>query len=149
MEKRHRLRLLWLTAACFALSLAGACQGQKQEQGKIEWIKSYGEGMKLAKSTRRPVMLFFTANWCGYCRKLIQEVYSNDSVAKESKRFVNIWINIDEDRKTPAEYGIRGVPTVFFLDPDGQTAMLYTGPRTPEHFARVMDMLAANQAKGS
>lgn len=153
-SKKWRFILALAVAVCLA-----ACQGKKEEEVKvvsvtdesvsIDWVKDYNAGLETAKKEGKPVMVFFTAPWCGYCVRLIKEVFSHDMVAKASKNLVNVWVNIDRKKNIANAYGVRGVPQVYFLDPDGKVIMLYQMPRTPENFKAVMDVVAEKYGKGA
>ena len=60
-----------------------------------------------------PVLLDFWAEWCGPC-KMIAPIL--DDIAKDYAGKVKIAkINIDENQQTPAQFGVRGIPTLMLF----------------------------------
>lgn len=128
-----------LFVAFFALSLSGAEKaGVKEEDGpkiakkEIEW-HAYDVGLKKAQQEDKHVFIDFTAKWCGYCRKMEREVFSDPEVINmlnndfvsvkvdgDSKNELNIdGYKITERNLAVREYGVRGYPTFWFLKSDG------------------------------
>ena len=64
-------------------------------------------------NSTEPVLLDFWAEWCGPC-KMIAPIL--DDIAKEYAGKVKVAkINIDENQKTPAQFGVRGIPTLMLF----------------------------------
>ncbi len=123
--------------------LAGltACGGEEATTGplKITFIHDYEKGLALAKEKNMPIMLIFEADWCGACKELKKDVFTDKKVGEASQKLVCIAINVDKDNKTASQYKVRYIPSIFFMDPTGTQSMPYNGPRTPEAFINIMN----------
>ena len=87
---------------------------------RINW-HTYDEGMALGKTEKKKVFLHFYANWCRYCRKMAKETFQDSSViAYLNANFTSIRVNTDKQKKIAASYGVRGLPTTWFLKENGE-----------------------------
>ncbi|MFN3884121.1 MAG: thioredoxin TrxA [Rhodocyclaceae bacterium] len=83
-----------------------------------------------------PVLVDYWAEWCGPC-KMIAPIL--DEVAKEySGRLKVAKLNIDENPKTPGEYGIRGIPTLI-LYKNGNVEATKVGALSKSQLAAFID----------
>ncbi|TSE35057.1 thioredoxin TrxA [Tepidimonas charontis] len=71
-----------------------------------------------------PVLVDFWAEWCGPCR-MIAPILDEVAAAYRGKLQV-AKVNVDENRSVPAQYGIRGIPTLMLFK-DGQLAATKVG----------------------
>ncbi len=60
-----------------------------------------------------PVLVDFSAVWCVPCKMVAPIV---DALAVEMKGKINVrMMDVDASPKTPAKYGIRGIPTLLLF----------------------------------
>ncbi|MDH3583130.1 MAG: thioredoxin family protein [Phycisphaerae bacterium] len=97
------------------------------------WSEDYAAALATAKKTGRPVLVDFTgSDWCGWCIKLKGEVFTKaDFQAWAKKNVVLLEIDFPQRKKQTDEvrkqnrdlqkkYGVRGFPTILFLDAEGK-----------------------------
>lgn len=112
-----------------------------------EWYGSVDRGMQEAGRLDRPMLLFFTADWCGPCRQLKRGALSNGSVAGAiHDQFVPIKVDLtDQGGSNTAlaqQFNVRGIPAMIVLDADGDVAAKWDGNPSPGAMVDWLDKAA-------
>ena len=118
------------------------------------------EGRSVSLSSfkdKSPVLMFFWATWCGYCREEIPKVadlrnrFDTEALAilgidlqEPSARVgrfaktagINYTVLLDEDASVAMEYGVFAVPSFFLVDKEGQV-VAHGNRLTPQMLALI------------
>ncbi|TES86015.1 TlpA family protein disulfide reductase [Candidatus Aerophobetes bacterium] len=136
------------------------------EEAEDFTLKTLKGGTVSLKDYRgRLIFLNFWATWCGPCRaempsmqRLWEEFKEEDFVIlainiQEESKLVSSFMNerglsfpvlLDEKGKVARSYGIRGIPTTFFLNPEGEIIGKAVGARdwdSEESFQLIEELL--------
>jgi uncharacterized protein YyaL (SSP411 family) len=86
----------------------------------VAW-RAWGEdAFRQAREQGKPVALFITAFWCGFCQRLDETTLSNDDViALLNAYFIPIRVEESQRPDVDLRYNQDGWPTIAFLTPGG------------------------------
>lgn len=83
-----------------------------------------------------PVLVDYWAEWCQPCKMLAPIL---DEIAKDYEgKLTIVKINIDDNPKTPQQYGVRGIPTLMLFN-DGEVQATKVGALSKTDLAKFID----------
>jgi thiol:disulfide interchange protein len=96
-------------------------------QGRIAFVDGFERGVQMAREQQRPMLLFFTADWCKYCQQMANEVLVQNSVVELSRNFVCVLVDADAEPNVCRTFEVRGFPTIQFVSSRGMRLNRITG----------------------
>ena len=87
----------------------------------IAWADNYPSAQQQADQTGKPIVLFFTGNWCVPCKIMKRQVWADDDVMKTvNSDFVPVSIDVDDPNNASllVRYNVGGTPITIITDPN-------------------------------
>lgn len=113
-------KYLIIITLVFCFIIPTSLLSARETNDSIDWL-TFDEGQKRGQAQEQKFFLYFYTDWCGYCRKLEKETFSNKDVAKYiNSNFIPVRINSERMPKVAARFGVSGFPDLRFLTPKGE-----------------------------
>ena len=119
----------WLKAltgtACLVMATLWITSAVMQGPG-IVWHPYSEQILREAKTQGKPLIIDFYADWCTPCRELEEVTFHQpDVVGLAGKNFTMVKVDVTKGGNPYHEellknYGVKGVPTLVFIDAEGQ-----------------------------
>lgn len=107
-----------------AAATEGATRSAARDAEPFHFTSDLPAGLERASREKRPMLLFFSAEWNLACKEL-GKVFASPRFAEAASRFVGVRLDFTDDEKPEVKrlqdaYRTRGLPTVILLDENGK-----------------------------
>lgn len=72
-----------------------------------------------ARQGDKPVVLYFTADWCTLCKGLKKNIFSKPEAKAALQEVEAIMVDVDQSKDLVKKYDVLGPPTIIFFDRKG------------------------------
>ncbi|QDT00064.1 thioredoxin family protein [Adhaeretor mobilis] len=111
----------------------------KVQKGGLKFVAGFEQGQVNAQAARRPILLFFTADWCTYCHQMEDDAFRDPRVQSLANQFTCIMIDADAEPQVCQRYSVTGFPTIKLFSPTGQALQTLKGKQTSEQLLQGMN----------
>lgn len=128
------------------LSLGELAPSLIERHGNLYFVKDPEAGYQVAASQGMPCLLFFTAEWCTYCRQMEATAFTDNTVGELADDFVCLLVDADREPELCRHFRVSGFPTIQFVAPDGQMLHRLVGRQTATNLAAGMRAASSRYA---
>lgn len=95
--------------------------GVSAEGSGLAWETSVDAAFEAARADRRNILVDLWADWCTWCKRLDEEVFSTAEFATFAERFVLLRVDTEDGGEGAAlkeRFQVQSLPTTLILSPD-------------------------------
>ncbi len=111
---------------------------------KFTTITRWEEALELAKQANKPIFLDAYTDWCGWCKVMDKETFSDEKVAAfMNANFVNVKMEMEtgEGVDVAMKYRISAFPTFKVFAADGTPTYTVMGYQEPKDWLKTLEMM--------
>ena len=118
----------------------------KTEEIKIELLedaKNFADAIKMAKEHKRPIFMFFGANWCHWCQVMKTGTLVDAEVkAKLASEYVVYFVDTDKVKHLARKFKISGIPVSMIIDAEENVIARSPGAMSKADFLSFLEQKA-------
>ena len=108
----------------------------------IDWEASLDTALARAQEEKKPVLIEFHQSWHQWCRMLEEKTLGDEEISRLTRSFVCVRCDAEESQARVKQYGVKGYPTLVFLNSLGEPIHRVIGFIPPRPLEREMKEIA-------
>ena len=115
---------------------------------KLKWQTDLKAARKLAVAEHKLLMVVFTAEWCAFCHKLVDNTISHRDLAPfVDRHFVPVMIDFDENKRIAEILEVDSLPNTVILSPQADLLVQRKGFASVASFKETLQAALDKQAE--
>ena len=112
---------------------------QVERRGALHFVRGWELGRRVAAERNQPCLVFFTAHWCTYCKRMEETTFRDPAVVESASQFVCVVVDADAEPEVCRRLQVSGYPTVELISPTGTSLGRMTGWQTAPRFLHSLE----------
>jgi tetratricopeptide (TPR) repeat protein len=104
----------------------------------IGWRTDLKRALSLSRSDGRPLLIYFRKSGSDLCGKFERKIFTEEKIIDAAQRFIPVWLDHQSSPGAFTRYGIKRVPVILFIAPDGSRLGEINGTISPEDLLEKM-----------
>lgn len=132
--KAHKIIISTILLVLALISAPSLAQDSQNKSGIMFYNGTWDEVLALAKKENKIVFVDIYASWCGPCKRLKANTFTDETVGKIfNANFINFAIDAEkgEGIKLANLYEVNAYPTLIFVDKNGKLISKTVGYQNP------------------
>ena len=101
---------------------------------RVAWRSDFESATAEARRTGKPMLVDFTASWCGPCQDMRRTTWSDRAVAQALGSYVPVQVDVDAHPDLAQRFHAEALPHLAVLDPWGNVINWFEGEMPPDAF---------------
>lgn len=142
----NRVVIVLLATFTLAVQLPAIAQGplSAKPAPKVRWNESIPNAMKQHRESGRPIVIYVTADYCGFCKKMEREAWSDPQVVRRIQDgFVTLKVDAEQHPELLKRLGVEGLPTTILFNSQGEQVQALSGYTRSETLIESLDAVTS------
>ena len=117
---------------------------------EIRWASDFASAKEFATEADKPMLLYFTGEWCVPCRIMKRQVLADSEVSSAvNSKFVPLMIDLDDPSAAEeiSRYNVLGPPITILTHSNGDPITFRAGGMTKPEFYEFLEEVEAGQSE--
>lgn len=112
----------------------------------VAWAADLAKAQEKAKAESKLVFMDFRADWCGPCKMLDQQTFTDAKVVAALNEMSPVQIDSDKNAETVDKFKVGPIPSLFVTTAEGEVLAHVVGFMPADKFLEFLDFAKAKQA---
>jgi thiol:disulfide interchange protein len=133
MKPSHRPIVVVFVVFAAVMAVVGVSRWMAPKE-IVPWRTDFNAARDEAKASGKPVLAYFTADWCGPCHTMKGTTWADAKVEEALRGYVPVKVDVDVNTPVAMQYDAQAIPMFAVLDGDGKVVRSAAGYMNPTEF---------------